>query len=177
MRPLADPALAARARSATASPTFPKGADVPTATIESRMTHPVMVLPEAMQALQALSKSTKRSGLPHETVALVHLRASQINGCRGCVEIHSRELKDAGAPDERIFAVAAWRGSPHFNEPERAALALAEAATRIADRAGPRPGRGLEAAARHFDERALAALVIEIGAINLWNRLNVATRQ
>ncbi len=150
---------------------------MPTATIEPRMTHPVMVIPEAMQALQALSKSTKRSGLPPDTVALVHLRASQINGCRGCVEIHSRELKDAGAPDERIFAVAAWRGSPHFNEPERAALALAEAATRIPDRPDPVPDAVWEEAARHYDERALAALVVEIGAINLWNRLNVASRQ
>jgi AhpD family alkylhydroperoxidase len=159
------------------NPTSPKGVDVPTATIEPRMTHPVVVLTEAMQALQALSKSTKRSGLPRETVALVHLRASQINGCRACVVIHSRELKDAGASDERIFAVAAWRGSPHFGEPERAALALAEAATRIADRPDPVPDEIWEEAARHYDERALAALVVEIGAINVWNRLNVTTRQ
>jgi AhpD family alkylhydroperoxidase len=148
-----------------------------TTTIEPRMTHPVYVLPEAMQALLALSKAAKKGGLPETTAFLVHLRASQINGCSVCVEMHSRELKEAGEPDERIFAVAAWREAPYFTDAERAALALTEAATRLSDRADPVPDDVWEEAARHYDEQALASLVIEIAAINVWNRLNVTTRQ
>jgi len=145
--------------------------------MHARMTQPAMVLPDAYKAILALSKATKRVGLPHETTYLVHLRASQINGCSYCVEMHARELKEAGASDERIWGVAAWRETPYFDDAERAALALAEALTRIADAADPVPDAVWEEAARHYDERALAALLIEIGAINVWNRLNVAVRQ
>ncbi len=107
----------------------------------------------------------------------MHLRASQINGCAYCVEMHARELKQAGATDERIFAVAAWRDAPYFTAAERAALALAEAVTRLSDRPDPVPDEIWDEAARHFDEQALAALLIEIASINTWNRLNVPTRQ
>ena len=107
----------------------------------------------------------------------MHLRASQINGCSVCVEMHAQELKAAGTSDERIWAVAAWREAPYFTDAERAALALTEAVTRIADRSDPVPDEVWDEAARHYDEQALAALTIEIGAINLWNRLNVATCQ
>jgi AhpD family alkylhydroperoxidase len=148
-----------------------------TTTIEPRMTHPVLLVPDAMKALQALSKATKREGLPETTTFLVHLRASQLNGCSYCVEMHARELKEAGAPDERIYAVAAWREAPYFTDAERAALALTEAATRMSDRSDPVPDEVWDEAARHYDERQLAALVIEISAINTWNRLNVTTRQ
>jgi AhpD family alkylhydroperoxidase len=148
-----------------------------TTTIEPRMTHPVYVVPEAMQALLALSKAAKKRGLPETTAFLVHLRASQINGCSVCVEMHSRELKEAGEADERIFAVAAWREAPYFTDAERAALALTEAATRLSDRPDPVPDHVWDEAARHYDEQALASLLIEIAAINVWNRLNVTTRQ
>jgi AhpD family alkylhydroperoxidase len=141
------------------------------------MTNPVMVVPDAMQALLALGKSAKEGGLPSQTIFLVHLRASQINGCSFCVEMHSRELKQAGDTDERIFAVAAWREAPYFTDAERAALALTEAATRLSDRADPVPDEIWDEAARHYDEPALAALIIEIATINVWNRLNVTTRQ
>ena len=107
----------------------------------------------------------------------MHLRASQINGCSYCVEMHARELKEAGASDERIWGVAAWRETPDFDDAERAALALTEALTRIADSADPVPARDLGRGARHYDEPALAALLIEISSINVWNRLNVATQQ
>lgn len=107
--------------------------------MQSRMKHPVFVLPEAMQAMQALSKAAEKDGLPLVTRKLVELRASQINGCSVCVDMHARELQKAGEPDKRIFAVAAWREVPYFTEAERAALALTEAATRIADRADPVP--------------------------------------
>ncbi|KKB13550.1 alkylhydroperoxidase [Devosia geojensis] len=140
-----------------------------------RMTHPVMLLPDAMKALHALSRAA--SGVPPVLQQLVHLRASQINGCSVCVEMHSEELKREGESDKRIFAVAAWRESPWFDDDERAALALTEAVTRIADKADPVPDEIWNEAARHFDEATLAALVIQIGAINIWNRLNATTRQ
>ncbi len=148
-----------------------------TAAIQARMTNPAMVVPEALQALIALAKSARTSGVPSQTVYLIHLRASQINGCSFCVEMHSRELKEAGETDERIFAVAAWREAPYFTDAERAALALAEAATRLSDRADPVPDETWDEAARHYDEPALAALIVEIALINVWNRLNVTTRQ
>ncbi len=145
--------------------------------VQPRMQHPVMILPGAFKALRALSEAAQGAGLPRETAYLVHLRASQINGCSFCVELHSQELKDAGASDERVWAVAAWRETPYFSDAERAALALTEAATRLADRPEAVSDELWEEAARHYDERALAALLVEIGAINVWNRLNAATRQ
>jgi AhpD family alkylhydroperoxidase len=145
--------------------------------MEARMTHPVFVVPDAMQALQALAKSVHKCGVPPETLELVHLRASQINGCSVCVEMHARDLKKAGEPDERIFAVAAWREAPYFTGAERAALALSEAVTRLSDRADPVPDDVWDEATRHFDETALAGLILSIASVNVWNRLNAATRQ
>lgn len=143
---------------------------------EARLTHPIMLFPESLKALQELSRSA-RGALPSEIALLVELRASQINGCSVCVEMHSRELKQAGAEDDRIFAVAAWREAPYFTPAERAALALTEAATRLSDRSDPVPDEVWEEAARHFDERQLAALALDIAGINAWNRLNVTTAQ
>jgi AhpD family alkylhydroperoxidase len=145
--------------------------------MQPRMTQPAMALPDAFRALLALSKATKDAGVPPQTAYLVHLRASQINGCSYCVEMHARELQETGASEELIWGVAAWRETPYFDDAERAALALTEALTRIADSADPVPDAIWEETTRHYDERALAALLIEISAINVWNRLNVATRQ
>src|SRR5579863_721229 len=145
--------------------------------MQSRMTNPAMLIPETMQALLALAKSTERGNVPKRTLDLVHLRASQINGCSVCVDMHSRDLKKAGETDDRLFAVAAWRDAPYFSDAERAALALTEAVTRLSDRPDSVPDPIWEDAARHYDERALAALITAIGLINVWNRLNVATRQ
>jgi AhpD family alkylhydroperoxidase len=136
-----------------------------------------MVIPDAMKSLLAVSKAAKQGGLPDTTTYLVHLRASQINGCSWCAEAHSRELKEAGESDERIFTVAAWREAPYFTDAERAALALTEAVTRLSDQSDPVPDWIWEDAERHFDEQQLAALVIEIAVINTWNRMNVTTRQ
>ncbi|HEU4405730.1 MAG TPA: hypothetical protein VFS43_10600 [Polyangiaceae bacterium] len=86
-------------------------------------------------------------------------------------------LKKAGETDERLFSVAAWRDAPYFSEAERAALALTEAVTRLSDRADPVPDEVWAEAARHYDEPALAALLVAIAAVNVWNRFNVATRQ
>ncbi|WP_407167090.1 carboxymuconolactone decarboxylase family protein [Bradyrhizobium sp. ORS 111] len=144
--------------------------------MQARMNHPVMVIPEAMKAIQVLNESTKQ-GLPERLLELVHLRASQINGCSVCVDMHPKLAKRAGETDERLFAVAAWRDTPYFTEAERAALALTEALTRLSDREDPVPDAIWNEADKHFDERELAALVLAIAEINVWNRLNVAVRQ
>jgi AhpD family alkylhydroperoxidase len=136
-----------------------------------------MIVPETMQALQVLHASAEKGGVPSRTLGLVHLRASQINGCGVCVDMHPRLLKKAGETDERLFALAAWRDAPYFSDAERAALALTEAATRLSDRADPVPDEVWDNAARHYDEPALASLVLSIALINVWNRLNVTTRQ
>lgn len=145
--------------------------------IKARMNNPAMILPDAMQALFALNKAIEKAGISPKTVGLVTLRASQINGCSVCVDMHCRDLKKAGETDERIFAVAAWRDNPCFTEAERAALDLSEALTRIADQADPVPDEIWEEAARLYGEPELAGLVTAIALINVWNRLNVAVRQ
>ena len=145
--------------------------------MQARMNNPAMLIPEAMQALLALNAATEKSGVPSRTLGLVHLRASQINGCSVCVDMHPRLLRKEGETAERMFAVAAWRDAPYFNEAERAALALTEAVTRLSDREDPVPDEIWNEAARHYDERALAALIIAISTVNVWNRLNVTTRQ
>jgi AhpD family alkylhydroperoxidase len=145
--------------------------------VQSRMKNAVMIIPEAMKALHALKASAEKGGIPPRTLLLVELRASQINGCSVCVDMHARELRTAGETDERLFAVAAWRDAPWFSDAERAALALTEAVTRISDREDPVNDEVWKEAAGHYDESALAALLIAIANINVWNRLNVATRQ
>ncbi|WCB91766.1 hypothetical protein DSM104299_00443 [Baekduia alba] len=145
--------------------------------MKARMKSPAMAVPDAFQALTKLRASFSDAGIPETTHYLVHLRASQINGCGVCVDMHTRELKLAGEPDARIFTVSAWREVPYFTDAERAALALAEAATRLADRPDAVPDEVWDEAAKHYDERQLAALVLSIATINAWNTLNVATRQ
>ncbi|MFE3327975.1 carboxymuconolactone decarboxylase family protein [Streptomyces sp. NPDC059176] len=145
--------------------------------MEARMKHPAFVVPSAMQALLALGKSTKSTGLSDELLELVNLRASQINGCGVCLHMHARDLRKAGTSDERIDTVAGWRDAPYFTDAERAALALTEAVTRIADSADPVPDEIWNEAAKHYDEAQLSALLLAIAAINVWNRLNAATRQ
>jgi AhpD family alkylhydroperoxidase len=145
--------------------------------MQPRIENPALTVPGAMPALQKLASAVRRSGLPDTTLYLIELRASQINGCSVCADMHSRELRAAGEPDERIFTVGAWREAPYFSDAERAALALTEAATRLADRTDPVPEDVWDEAARHYDEPQLSALVIAIAAINAWNRINATTRQ
>jgi AhpD family alkylhydroperoxidase len=142
----------------------------------ARMTNPAFAVPGAMDALNAISKAVSRTRVPinHE---LVHLRASQINGCSVCVDMHAKAARRSGESEERVFAVAAWRETPYFSDAERAALALTEALTRLADRPEPVPDAIWDAAAEHFDETQLGALVLDIATVNVWNRLNIATRQ
>ena len=136
-----------------------------------------MIIPEAMQALLALNAAAEKGGVSSTTLGLVHLRVSQINGCSVCVDMGWRIMKKAGESDERLFAVAAWRDAPYFTNAERAALALAEAMTRLSDRADAVPDEEWDEAAKHYDERQLSALILSISTTNVFNRLNVTTRQ
>jgi len=145
--------------------------------MQSRIKSPAFTVPDAMTALQMLSKATERCDVPRVTLELVHLRVGQINGCSVCVDMHSRALKNHGESEARIFALAAWREAPYYSEAERAALALAEATTRLSDRPNAVTDEIWQEAARHFSENALGALVMTIALANLWNRLNAATRQ
>jgi AhpD family alkylhydroperoxidase len=145
--------------------------------MQPRLNNTGTLLPDVTTSIQTLLKATREGGVPQTTLELVHLRASQINGCSFCVASGARSAKRAGESDERLFAVAAWREAPYFTDAERAALALTEAATRLADRADPVPDEIWDEAARHYDEKGLAALVLMIGITNLFNRVNVTTRQ
>jgi AhpD family alkylhydroperoxidase len=145
--------------------------------VQARLKNPASILPDMMKGIQSLLAATQQGGVPVKTLHLAHLRASQINGCGVCVTGGAQHAKKDGETDERLFAVAAWRDASFFTDPERAALALAEAMTRLSDRADPVPDEVWEDAARHYDERALAALVLCISTANFFNRLNVATRQ
>jgi AhpD family alkylhydroperoxidase len=145
--------------------------------MQARIDNPALTVPGALQALQKLGTAVKHADVPATTLYLIELRASQINGCSVCVDMHSRELRAAGEPDERISCVAAWREASYYTDAERAALALAEAATRLADRSDPVPDDVWQEATRHYDEPQLAALVIAIATINAFNRINAITRQ
>jgi len=130
--------------------------------------------PEAYRHMLGLEQFLERSPLPKMIKELVKLRVSQVNGCAYCVDMHSHDLKDAGETDERLFALVAWREAPYFTEQERAALALAEEATRL----GPEgvSDEVWHQAGKHFDEPTLAALVVAIATINAWNRYGVTLR-
>jgi AhpD family alkylhydroperoxidase len=145
--------------------------------MQPRIESPAQTVPGAMAALQRLGKAVHDTGIPETTLKLVELRASQINGCAVCLDMHARELRNLGESDERIFTVAAWREAPYFTDAERAALALTEAVTRIADRPESVSDEIWDDAARHYDEPQLGGLVLAIAGINAWNRINAATRQ
>ncbi|MFE6686528.1 carboxymuconolactone decarboxylase family protein [Streptomyces sp. NPDC057743] len=145
--------------------------------MEARMQNPVAVIPEALSPLLAVAEAARSGGVPQGTMEMVHLRVSQINGCSYCVDGGIKSARKAGVADDKLCTVAAWREAPYFSAEERAALALAEAATRLADRPDAVPDAVWDAAADHFDERQLAALVLMVGLTNLFNRLNATTRQ
>ena len=118
-----------------------------------------------------------QSTLPPATQNLVLIRASQINGCAACTDMHTKDAAHAGESPVRLSLVAVWREANVFTEPERAALELTEQGTRIADAAGGVTDEAWANAAKHHDEEQLAALVALIAGINAWNRLNVITQQ
>jgi len=143
----------------------------------ARIGQPAMVVPGAMEALQALGAAIAATGLSQRTMDLVNLRVGQINGCGVCLLGDVRAAKKHGETDERLGVVAGWREAPFFSHAERGALALAEAVTRLADHGDPVPDGVWDQVSPYYDEHQLAALVLAIANINLWNRLNVATRQ
>jgi AhpD family alkylhydroperoxidase len=145
--------------------------------MQPRMQNPATLVPGAMDAVIALARSVRPGVLPDATLELVHLRASQINGCSSCVAAGSRSAKKAGESDERLWAVAAWRDATCYTPAERAALALTEAVTRLSDRTDPVPDAIWDEAAAHYDQTELAALVVQIAVTNVFNRMNVPTRQ
>jgi AhpD family alkylhydroperoxidase len=144
---------------------------------QARLRNPAVIIPEAMSPILELLKAAKSGGVPEKTLELVHLRASQVNGCGFCVDLGARTAKKMGETDDRLFAVAAWHDTPYFSDAERAALALAESATRLSDRSDPVPDEIWNEAAKHYNERQLASLLLMIGVTNLFNRMNVPTKQ
>jgi AhpD family alkylhydroperoxidase len=145
--------------------------------MQPRIKSPALTLPGVRNAIISIAKSADACGIPRATLELVSVRVGQINGCAVCVDMHSRSLKKLGESDARIFAVGAWRETPYYTDAERSALALAEAETRIGDRPDAVTDEVWQEASRHFSEAQLGALVTTIAVANLWNRLNVATRQ
>jgi AhpD family alkylhydroperoxidase len=142
------------------------------------MTNPAFVLPDGMKGIGSIFKAVNAGGISHELQEIVGLRASQINGCSACVHAHNVNLVKAGQSAERIAAVAAWREAPFFDDAERAALALTEAVTRLADRSGDAVGDELwDLVADHYDEKQISALLLLIGVTNMFNRLNAAIKE
>jgi len=141
------------------------------------MNNPALLNPDAMKALGAVNEAARQGNIPATFHELMCLRASQINGCSVCIDGHWRIAKKAGETDERLFAVAAWRDTPYFTPAERAALALTEAVTRLSDRDDPVPDRVWDELIRHYDETDIVSLLLTIASINVWNRLNIATKK
>ncbi|MGW7491250.1 carboxymuconolactone decarboxylase family protein [Streptomyces sp. NPDC054786] len=135
------------------------------------------VAAKAMKHIISASKALADSTLPFATQELVKLRASQINGCAGCIDMHTKDAAAAGETSVRLNLVAAWREATVFTDAERAALELAEQGTRIADAAGGVTDEAWANAAKHYDEDQLAALVCAIALINAFNRGNVILQQ
>ncbi|WP_406689044.1 carboxymuconolactone decarboxylase family protein [Saccharopolyspora sp. ID03-671] len=145
--------------------------------MQARVNNPAMLLPGAFEAIQALMKTIHAADVPAETLELVHLRSSQINGCSFCAHYSSKQLKQLGCDDDRLWAVAAWREAPYFTDAERVALELAEATTRVADRGDPVDDDLWNRVTEHYTEEQIAALTLMIGLSNLFNRVNAVTRQ
>jgi AhpD family alkylhydroperoxidase len=146
--------------------------------MQARMKNPAYVLPGALKGIGTMFQAIGEGGLPEELAELVGLRASQINGCSACVHGHVQNLRKAGASEERIASVAAWREAPFYDDAERAALQLTEAVTRLADRSHESvPDALWDEVADHFDEKQLSALILTISLTNLFNRINTTIKE
>lgn len=143
----------------------------------ARMDNPAISIPGALEALHALSQANESTGVPKDTLELMNLRASQINGCAVCLQMHASALRRAGVSEEKIDTVAGWRDAPYFDDAERSALALTESLTRLADSSDPVPDAIYDEAAKHWDSKQLSGLILSVAVINVWNRTNIATRQ
>ena len=129
--------------------------------------------PDALRAMLGLEASVRRSGLEQPLLQLVRMRASQLNHCAYCIDMHSKDARHEGESEQRLYALSAWRETPFFTDRERAALAWAEAVTRIG---GGVPDEAFEAAREHFAENELVDLTWAVVAINGWNRLAISYR-
>ncbi|HEX6451048.1 MAG TPA: carboxymuconolactone decarboxylase family protein [Trebonia sp.] len=134
------------------------------------------VQPDVTTGVQHLFKAIYSGGVSRETLELVHLRGSQINGCSACVDAGSTSAVKAGVSTEKLLAVAAWYENPLFDNAERAALALTEAATRLSDRPGAVTDEIWDEAAKHYNEQQLQALVLMVAVTNFFNRINTTFR-
>ena len=130
--------------------------------------------PGVYDAMDALDRYLDKSAVEHPLLHLVRLRASQINGCAYCVDMHWKDLRALGETEQRLYSLDAWRECPYYSDRERAALAWAEAVTFIAD--GHAPDSVYEEVRRHFTERELSDLTLAVATINAWNRLSIAAR-
>lgn len=143
--------------------------------MQQRMKNPILVIDGALPAMLAFAETAKQGPVPHKTLYLVYLRASQLNGCAVCVEMHVREAKHGGDTDARLHLVAGWREARCFTPAERAALALTEALTHLDTRDAVPDALWAEAQSQ-YDEQGLAQLLLNIAMINFWNRTNIPVR-
>ncbi|HKN51622.1 MAG TPA: carboxymuconolactone decarboxylase family protein [Amycolatopsis sp.] len=142
------------------------------------MTNPAYVLPDAQKGIQTVLKAIQSGGTDGTVLELVHLRASQINGCSACIYAGVANARKGGESEDRLATVVAWRESPFFTDAERAALALTEAVTRVADRSDDAVSDTLwDEVADHFDEKQLSSIILMIGITNLFNRINATVRE
>jgi len=141
--------------------------------IEPRIDY-TKVAPEAVRALWAVERYTRQCGLEPALVDLVKLRASMINGCAYCVDMHTKDARAAGESEQRLYAVSVWREAPFFTPRERAALAWTDAVTEVSK--DHVPDEVYRVAREHFDEKQLVDLTVAIGAINTWNRIAISFR-
>lgn len=144
--------------------------------MQSRISNFAELTADGYRGLLEVEAFVDRSGIPKSTLELIKIRASQINGCAFCLDMHNHDAKKAGETDERLFTVAGWREAPYFTPEERAALALTEAVTRLADSPHGVPDDVWDEAADAYDEKSLAALIMAIAQINAWNRISVTIR-
>ncbi len=142
-----------------------------------RMADPAVLIPEAMAALAAVTRAIAGAGVDGRLLALSHLRASQINGCAPGVAGGADQVRRHGATASQVDTVVAWRETPWFSDEERAVLALTEAVTRLADRPDPVPDQLWDVAAKHFDQKELAVLLLNIAITNAVDRLHAPTRR
>ena len=133
-----------------------------------------MVAPEAYKAMSALEGYLKKTGLEHKLLHMIKLRASQMNGCAYCLDMHWKDARALGETEQRLYVLDAWEEAPFYSERERAALALTDAVTRITE--GHVPDAIFERARAHFNEQELIALVFTLATINAWNRLAITMR-
>nr|WP_198955455.1 MULTISPECIES: carboxymuconolactone decarboxylase family protein [unclassified Frankia] len=146
-------------------------------TMQARMKNPALLLPHGMEAIQALYKAMAAGGVDPRTMELVHLRASQINGCGACVHAGVTNARKAGESDDRLHATAGWYDSPLFDDAERAALVLTEAVTRLSDRPGQVTDEIWAEVSKHYDEQQLAAIILMIATTNFFNRINTTIKE